>query len=86
MQRVTEVLPREIKGKGAAVRALLAEFPRPVLSIYVGDDTSDESAFQALPQGVTVRVGRPRRTNARFELRNPEEVCIFLQRVEAEIA
>jgi len=85
-RKIWEVLPREIEGKGAAVRALLAEFPRPVLSLYVGDDTSDESAFQALPHGVTVRVGRSRRTHARFELRNPEEVFKFLQKVEAEIA
>ncbi len=85
-RNVWEVLPREIEGKGAAVRALLAEFPRPVLSIYVGDDTSDESAFQALPHGVTVRVGRPRQSMARFELRDTGEVFKFLQKVEGEIA
>jgi len=84
-RKVWEVLPREIEGKGTAVRALLAEFPRPVLPIYIGDDTSDESAFQALHDGITVRVGRPRRTRAHFELRNPEEVSSFLQRVEAEV-
>lgn len=84
-RKVWEVLPREIEGKGTAVRALLAEFPRPVLAIYVGDDTSDESAFQALHDGITVRVGRPRRTRAHFELHNPEEVSSFLQRVEAEV-
>ena len=84
-RKIWEILPREIEGKGAAVRALLAEFPRPVLSIYAGDDFSDESAFQALPHGVTVRVGSPRRTKARFQLRNPEEVVNFLQKVEAEI-
>jgi trehalose 6-phosphate phosphatase len=85
-RKVWEVLPREIEGKGAAVRALLAEFPRPVLAIYIGDDTSDESAFQALHDGITVRVGRRRRTRAHFELRNPEEVSSFLQRLEAEVA
>jgi trehalose-phosphatase len=84
--KIWEVLPREIEGKGAAVRALLAEFPRPPLAIYVGDDFSDESAFRALPDGITVRVGRPRRTRARFELHNPEEVFAFLKRVEAKIA
>ena len=85
-RKVWEVLPREIEGKGAAVRALLAEFPRPVLAIYIGDDTSDESAFQVLHDGITVRVGRPRRTRAHFELRNPEEVSSFLQKVEGEVA
>ena len=84
-RKVWEVLPREIEGKGTAVRALLAEFPHPVLPIYIGDDTSDESAFQALHDGITVRVGRPRRTRAHFELHNPEEVSSFLQRVEAEV-
>ncbi len=82
---VWEILPREFEGKGAAVRALLAEFSRPVLPIYIGDDITDESGFRALPDGITIRVGKPRRTRARFELRNPEEVFSFLQKVEVEI-
>ena len=85
-KKVWEILPREVEGKGAAVRALVAELRAPVLPIYVGDDTTDESAFEALPRGVTVRVGVPRRTRARYELRNPDEVREFLERLEAEIA
>lgn len=82
---VWEFLPWEFKGKGAAVRALIAEFPRPVLPIYIGDDITDESAFRALSKGITIRVGKPRRTRARFELRNPDEVFSFLKQMEAEI-
>ena len=85
-KKIWEVLPLEIQGKGAAVQALLAKSPALVLPIYVGDDTPDESAFKALPHGITVRVGRPRRTWARFELRNPQEVARFLNKMEAEIA
>jgi trehalose 6-phosphate phosphatase len=82
---VWEFLPWEFKGKGAAVRALIAEFPCPVLPIYIGDDVTDETAFRVLPRGITIRVGKPRRTRAIFELRNPDDVVRFLIQVEEEI-
>jgi trehalose 6-phosphate phosphatase len=85
-KKVWEVLPREVEGKGAAVREVLAGLPGATLALYVGDDTTDELAFAALPRGITVRVGVPRRSRARFRLRNPEEVREFLERLEAEIA
>lgn len=81
-KKVWEILPREVKGKGAAVRALLGRMPEGTLAIYLGDDTTDESAFAALPDGLTVRVGIPRRTEARSALRNPREVGEFLRRLE----
>lgn len=84
--KIWEVLPREIEGKGPAVRRLLADFPRSVLPIYVGDDTTDESAFAVLRRGLTVRVGGHRPTGARFFLRNSAEVISFLHKLEAEIA
>jgi trehalose 6-phosphate phosphatase len=82
-KKVWEVLPAEVQGKGSAVRALLAKLPEKTLAIYVGDDASDESAFRVLPDGLTVRVGRGRPTQARFRLRNPEEVREFLERVDS---
>ncbi len=85
-KKVWEILPREVKGKGAAVRALLARLPEGTLAMYLGDDTTDESAFAALPEGLTVRVGLPRRTQARHELRNPREVGEFLNRLEDALA
>jgi trehalose 6-phosphate phosphatase len=84
-KKVWEVLPRAVAGKGAAVRALLAELPAPALPLYVGDDVTDESAFAALRRGITVRVGPPHPTRARFRLRDPEEVRVFLERLEREI-
>ncbi len=85
-KKVWEVLPREVPGKGAAVKAFLARGFDSALPIYIGDDTSDEGAFAALRLGLTIRVGRSRRTQARFTLRNPQEVRIFLKRLESEIA
>jgi len=77
-----EVVPRDVRGKGAVVRQLLR---RPALTralpIYLGDDLSDESAFRALGRGVTVRVGSGRPTAARYALRNPSDVCAFLEQL-----
>jgi trehalose-phosphatase len=85
-KKVWEVLPREVEGKGAAVLELLRGMKGRPLPIYAGDDTTDEAAFAALPDGVTIRVGKPRPTRARYRLRGPGEVRLFLERLEAEIA
>jgi trehalose-phosphatase len=85
-KKVWELFPAALGGKGSAVRRLLGKRRRSSLAIYAGDDSPDESAFAALPRGITVQVGNPRRTLARFCLRNPGEVLAFLQRLEAEIA
>ena len=80
-----EILPTMIRGKGAAVSTLLARLPESTLPIYAGDDIADESAFQALHRGITVRVGKSMRTRARFRLRNPEEVLLFLKELERQL-
>jgi trehalose-phosphatase len=82
---VWELLPREIRGKGFALRGILRGLPRPFLPFYVGDDLTDEEAFAALRTGVTVLAGPLRRTKARFHLRGTSEVGTFLERLEAEL-
>lgn len=84
-KKIWELLPREVEGKGAAVRALLTPLGASTLPIYIGDDVSDEPAFAALPKGITARVGASRHTAARFYLRHPGEVREFLERLEKEI-
>jgi trehalose-phosphatase len=83
--RVWEVMPRELRGKGAMVRALLREMPAATLPIYVGDDATDETAFAVLRDGITVCVGARQPTQARFALRGPQEVRIFLKKLEREL-
>jgi trehalose 6-phosphate phosphatase len=81
-----DVVPREIRGKGAVIRQLLVQPAlKRALVIYLGDDLSDESAFRAVRRGVTVRVGLPRPTAARYALRDPAEVCEFLQLLEVAL-
>ena len=49
------------------------------LSIYVGDDSTDEDAFAALPDGITVKVGEPTETTAGYYVAGPTEVEQFLE-------
>ncbi|HEV2426186.1 MAG TPA: trehalose-phosphatase [Terriglobia bacterium] len=82
--KVWEIAPAEMQGKGQTVRALLARMTGAPLPVYVGDDTTDESAFAALGHGITVCVGKRRPTAAEFFLQGPQEVREFLEELERE--
>lgn len=84
-KQVWEIAPPEMRGKGAAVRTLLVRMPVAPLAFYLGDDTTDESAFAALRDGITVVVGARRPTKAKFALRGPREVRLFLERLAREL-
>jgi trehalose 6-phosphate phosphatase len=83
--RVWEVVPREVRGKGYAARKQWRRWGMSALPVYLGNDATDEAAFQALAGGVTVRVGLPRRSRALYRLRNPAEVRRFLEMLEEEM-
>jgi trehalose 6-phosphate phosphatase len=83
--KVWEVMPRELPGKGVAARNLLARLPEATVAMYFGDDDTDEEAFAVLPDQITVAVGRERTTRARFYLRSPAEVLQCLFRLEREL-
>ena len=85
-KEIWELLPRAIVGKGPATQGLLQELPADTLPIFIGDDTSDESAFAVLQNGLAVHVGGDTKTKAPFCLRNPGEVREFLERLEAVIS
>lgn len=75
--------------KGKAVLWLLARQifvseTMQVLPIYIGDDSTDEDAFKALNKiGLTIFVGEPKQSSAKYYLRNPKEVADFLKRLSA---
>ena len=78
-RKVFEILPRTGWHKGTAVCWIndhLGE--QKALSLYLGDDTSDEDAFCILPDAVTVKVGRARATCAKHRLPDPGAVHQFL--------
>jgi trehalose 6-phosphate phosphatase len=66
--------------KGDAVRTVLEEIGPDVPIAYLGDDATDECAFQALgKRGLTVLVRpKPRRTSAQVWMKAPEDVLEFL--------
>jgi trehalose 6-phosphate phosphatase len=84
-KNVWDVTPKEVRGKGAAMRNALKGLRKPFLAIYAGDDVTDEPAFQVVSKGISVLVGEPRKTHARYGLRDPQEVYAFLRLLEAEL-
>lgn len=68
----------EGRDKGTAVRALVAALPAGTVSVYVGDDVTDEPAFEAAQErGFGIKVGGAR-TRARHALDGPREVAGLL--------
>jgi len=81
-KKVVELKPKGVS-KGSAIKELLESFPdhQP---IYIGDDTTDEAAFQTLhtvrdAQALTIKVGTGQ-TCAQFRLPDVSSVVAYLQR------
>ena len=84
--RDIEIAPWSVKDKGAAVCSFLAEPEhRKDLAFFFGDDFSDEPAFRAVREGISVLVGKARPSSARFRLRGPAKVVTALARIEEAI-
>jgi trehalose-phosphatase len=85
-KEVFEIRPSVEWDKGKTVLWLLeksaAAGGEPPLPLCVGDDRTDEDAFREIRErGITVHVGSPRQTTARYYLRNVGEVAAFLGRL-----
>ncbi|WIV67195.1 trehalose-phosphatase [Natrialbaceae archaeon AArc-T1-2] len=77
---VLEISPSVSWGKGDAVCRLETASPDDTLTIYVGDDVTDESAFRAVePDGVGVRVGDDSPSAASCRVRSPDDVTSLLE-------
>lgn len=81
-KKVFEIVPRTNWHKGAAALWIKRRLnPGNALPIYLGDDATDEDAFRALPDGITVKVGEagdPAATSARYRVPDPPSVHEFL--------
>ena len=85
--QVLELLPNVDWAKGDAVRAIMrhveSETKEPVWPIYIGDDETDEDAFEAIgTNGLTIAVGK-RRAPAAFQIDDPAGVECFLKAILA---
>ncbi len=76
---VLEVKPQVNWHKGHAIKWITREIlPPSSLSIYIGDDVTDEDAFAAIPEGITIRVGEAAETHAQYLLSDVLAVGQFL--------
>ena len=76
-KKVVELRPQGTS-KGVAVQRIAGEHPE-CTPIYLGDDVTDEDAFEALGgEAVTVKVGAGE-TKARYRLEGVEEVIEYLK-------
>jgi trehalose 6-phosphate phosphatase len=85
-KKIFELRPDIDWHKGKALIWLLEklDLDKPdVLPIYLGDDVTDEDAFDTLRnRGIGVVVmDSPRKTKAGYRLKNPEEVRLFLNKI-----
>lgn len=83
---VYDIRPRVYWDKGALVRWVAGHVGQPdALTVFVGADPTDEEAFAALPDGVTVRVGSGPETAAKYHVDGPDGVRKFLEWVRDQL-
>ena len=82
-KKVLEVRPAVSWNKGAATQwiAERSGLSSPWQVIYVGDDETDEDAFAAWPEGLTIRVGGPAPSRARWRVDGPGQVLTVLEEI-----
>jgi len=74
-----ELRPAADWDKGSAISRLL-EHVDGWLPLYIGDDTTDEAAFEEIrPDGITVHVGDNHETAADFRVRTSVEAEVFVR-------
>lgn len=82
-KKVLEVLPDVSWDKGKAVLWVLQQLKDRCLPVYVGDDRTDEDAFKALRgKGITIHIGKSRKTFADYYLKGHWELPRLLQQIQ----
>jgi len=86
-KKVFEIRPNIKWDKGRAVLWFMKKVGKgkKFTPLYIGDDTTDEDAFRVLKKrGVTFRVGRTKKTHARYRLKDVKQVYKFLELLALE--
>jgi trehalose-phosphatase len=75
LKMLLEAMPKSA-GKNLAVASFKERIPGSFVTVYFGDDTTDEDAFAALGEDdVGILVGPPRTSRARYYVANPQAVA-----------
>jgi len=84
-KEIFEVGPAIPWDKGRVISLLAEDVPRAWIAAYLGDDTTDETAFRALgDDGISVFVGSEADTAARYRVPDPEGVATFFEWLAGE--
>ncbi|MFH0948638.1 MAG: trehalose-phosphatase, partial [Elusimicrobiota bacterium] len=75
-KKVWEIRPNINWDKGRAVNYILSLVPHPLslVSVFIGDDTTDEDVFKVLKNGITIRIGKSKKSKARYYLKKQSEI------------
>jgi trehalose 6-phosphate phosphatase len=77
---IVEIRPAIEWNKGYAVRQFEKRYQGESLTIYIGDDTTDEDAFRAIePEGISIYVGTDDETDAMYYVPDVDGVTEFLE-------
>lgn len=82
-KRVLNLLPPDAPHKGEALQSLLG-LSGCARAMYVGDDVTDEDVFRMrMPEVLSIRVGRKRKSAAEMYLKNQADVARLVRRLVA---
>jgi trehalose 6-phosphate phosphatase len=79
-----EIRPRLHWNKGSAVRLLLERLGAVTALVCAGDDATDEDMFDIRHCEISIKVGSPRNTRARYYVEDIGELADFLTVLERE--
>ncbi|OGL46693.1 MAG: trehalose-phosphatase, partial [Candidatus Schekmanbacteria bacterium RBG_16_38_10] len=86
-KKVIDIKPPVQWNKGRVIAWLLARQTfilgnHPIMPIYLGDDVTDEDAFGMLKnKGLTIYIGKPKNSQAKYYLKDTQEVFEFLKKI-----
>lgn len=79
-KQVFEIRPVVDHDKGTTMERLRSERPADWATVYLGDDTTDEDAFETIqPEGIGIHVGTNTETAAAYRIPTQRDVPAFLQ-------
>jgi len=82
-KKVIELTPHVSWNKGLAVLWILEQLKDKCMPLYVGDDETDETAFKVLHRkGITIRIGKSKKTAAQYYLKGHWELPRLLQQIQ----
>jgi trehalose 6-phosphate phosphatase len=82
-KRVLNLLPPDAPHKGEALQSLLG-LSGCTRAMYLGDDVTDEDVFRMrMPEVLSIRVGRKRKSAAEMYLKNQADVTRLVRRLVA---